>query len=327
MAILEPGDKVLIPAYGRFAYLLAEIATRIGADVTLMEKEWDSPFDPQEIIDKLKEVKPKLLAMVHGETANGQSQPLEELGAYCQANDVLLMADMVPTLGGVPVKVKEWGVDIAVSGSQKCISVPAGLSLVTFGPRIEKILDERYQTELGNQMDRPFNDRHIVSNYLDLSQLRSYWSDNPVNHHTEATTLIYGLHTGLRVILEEGLDNVFARHDQNDRAIKAGIKAMGLGIYGNEETKMATVTPVLVPEGIKVKDVQDFLLHQFGVEVAGSFGPLIGKVFRIGNMGYSSRKENVLQLLGAIEATMIHLGADVEPGRAVAAALEVYLEK
>ena len=324
IAILEKGDKVLIPAFGRFAYLLAEIAGRCGAEVVLLEKSWESPFAQQDIIEKIKEVKPKLVAMVHGETANGQIQDLDEIGAYCQANDVLLLVDMVATFAGVELKVDEWGVDIAIAGSQKCLSVPAGMSLVTFNTRVEKLIKERYQLELGLSKDIR-NERFIQSNYLDLSQLMNYWNEERINHHTEATTLVYGVHEGLRLLLEEGLENVHRRHLLNNQAIVAGVKAMGLEIFGAPDTKMPTVTPVIIPDGVDALAVPRLLLEQFGVEIAGSFGELNGKIWRIGNMGYSSRHENVLAVLGALESVLIYYGADIQVGKAVKAALDVYL--
>ena len=324
IAILEKGDKVLIPAFGRFAYLLAEIAGRCGAEVVLLEKSWESPFAQQDIIEKVKEVKPKLVAMVHGETANGQIQDLDEIGAYCQANDVLLLVDMVATFAGVELKVDEWGVDIAIAGSQKCLSVPAGMFLVTFNKRVEKLIKERYQLELGLSKDIR-NERFIQSNYLDLSQLMNYWNEERINHHTEATTLVYGVHEGLRLLLEEGLENVHRRHLLNNQAIVAGVKAMGLEIFGAPDTKMPTVTPVIIPDGVDALAVPRLLLEQFGVEIAGSFGELNGKIWRIGNMGYSSRHENVLAVLGALESVLIYYGADIQVGKAVKAALDVYL--
>lgn len=326
IALIEPGDKVFIPAYGRFAYLLAEIAQRARAEVVLMEKEWDSPFDQADIIERIKEEQPKIVAMVHGETANGQMQELDEIGAYCQENGIFLLVDFVATYGGIPIYLDDWGVDLAIGGAQKCVSMPAGMSIVTFNERTRTYILNRYQKELGlSKTDR--NDRFIQSNYLDLSQLINYWNENRINHHTEATTLVYGLHTALRLIIEEGLDNVYARHELNNRAIIAGVKAMGLGIFGQEETKMATVTPVLVPENVDATQVKSLLLDAFGVEIAGSFGDLDGKIWRIGNMGYSSRRENVLQVLGALESALLYVGADIQSGKAVQAALDVYLDE
>lgn len=324
IALIEPGDKVFVPAFGRFAYLLAEIAERARGEVILFEKEWDGPFDQAEIVQQIQAVQPKIVAMVHGETANGQIQGLDQIGAYCQANDVLLVVDMVATYGGVDIQLDEWGVDVGIAGTQKCVSVPSGLSLISFNERVHKLIESRYQKELGlSRTDR--NERHIQSNYLDLSQLIHYWDSDRINHHTEATMMIYGLHEGLRQIINEGMEQVIGRHALNDRAIGAGIKAMGLGVYGDQATKMSTVTPILVPEGIDATAVKDFMLDHFGVEIADSFGQLNGKVWRIGNMGYSSRKENVLQVLGALEAALLYFGADIHAGVAVQAALEIYL--
>ena len=323
IALIEPGDKVLIPAYGRFAYLLGEIAERAQAEIVYLEKEWDSVFCQEDIITAIKEHQPKIVAMVHGETANGQMQPLDKIGAYCQSADTFFVVDTVATYGGVEIKVDEWGIDIAIAGTQKCISVPSGLSLITYNERTGIAINERYQKELGlSKTDR--NARHINNNYLDLSQLERYWSEERINHHTEATSMIFALHEGLRLLCNEGIESSFARHSLNDQAIQAGVTAMGLDIYGDCQTKMPTVTPVLVPKGIEAEAVRSMLLDTFGVEIASSFGPLQGKVWRIGNMGFSSRRENVLQVLGALEAALLFYGADIVPGAGVQAALAIY---
>lgn len=325
IALIEPGDKVLIPVYGRFAFLLGEICERAQAEVIYEEKEWDGVFQQETVIDLIDRHQPKIVAMVHGETANGQMQPLDKIGPYCQANDVFFVVDTVATYGGVPIKVDEWGIDIAIAGTQKCLSVPSGLSLITYNAKVEKVLDSRYQKELGLSKDFR-NDNHISSNYLDLSQLQRYWSSERINHHTEATSLIYALHEGLRLLINEGIETSYARHRLNDQAIVAGITAMGLEMYGDPETKMPTVTPILVPTGIEAESVRTMLLDHFGVEIASSFGALQGKVWRIGNMGFSSRHENVLHVLGALEATLIYYGAPINYGVAVQAALKVYTD-
>lgn len=323
-AMIEEGDKVLIPAYGRFAYLLAEIAGRAGAEVVMMETEWTGTFDQADVIEKIKEEKPKIVAMIHGETANGQSQDLAEIGAYCQENDIYFVVDCVATFGGVKIEQEAWGIDIAIAGTQKCLSVPAGMSLVSMSPRAKDYIQGRYQKELGLGDDQR-NDRFIQSNYLDLSQLMVYWSPNPINHHTEATNMVYALHTGLRLFVqEEGMDAVFARHQKNYEALVAGITAMGLDLYGDRETAMPTVVPVMIPEGVEPNRVREVLLNEFSVEIAGSFGDLNSVIWRIGNMGYSSRKDNVLHVLAAFEAALIYCGVDIPAGQAVQAALEVY---
>lgn len=324
IALIEPGDKVLIPAYGRFAYLLGEIAERAKAEVVYLEKEWDSVFLASDVIKAIETHQPKIVAMVHGETANGQMQPLESIGSYCRENDIFFVVDTVATYGGVEIKVDEWKIDIAIAGTQKCVSVPSGLSLITYNDRVKKVIESRYQQELG--LSKEFrNERHISSNYLDLSQLQRYWGSERINHHTEATSMIYALHEGLRLLTNEGIEMSFKRHLLNDKAIQAGIEAMGLSIYGDKSTKMPTVTPIMIPKDIDGDSVREMLLNEFGVEIASSFGPLKGKVWRIGNMGYSSRKENVLHVLGALEAALIYQGADIKVGKATQAALEVYL--
>ena len=326
IGLIEPGDKVLIPAYGRFAYLLGEICERAKAQVTYLEKDWDSAFEQDVVIAEIKRVNPKIVALVHGETANGQMQPLEKIGKFCQENDVFFVVDTVATYGGAPVKVDEWGIDVAIAGTQKCVSVPSGLSLITYNERVEKVLTARYQKELGLSKDFR-NERHISSNYLDLSQLQRYWNKERINHHTEATSMIYALHEGLRMMIQEGIEKGYERHSQNDRAIQAGIEAMGLAIFGDRTTKMPTVTPILIPEGVDGDAVRNTLLNDFGVEIASSFGPLQGKVWRIGNMGFSSRKENVLHVLAAFEAALLFHGADINRGEAVLAALHEYNHK
>ncbi|MEO1772420.1 pyridoxal-phosphate-dependent aminotransferase family protein [Candidatus Enterococcus ferrettii] len=324
IALIEPGDKVLIPAYGRFAYLLGEICERAKAEIKYLEKDWNNPFAQEEIIQAIEEFNPKIVTMVHGETANGQMQPLDKIGAACRQRDIFFVVDMVATYGGVPIFVDDWCVDIAIGGTQKCISVPSGMSLVTYNSRVEAVLDSRYQKELGLSKDER-NDHHISSNYLDLSQLQRYWNSERINHHTEATSMIYALHEGLRAVINEGIENVWARHQLNNDALVAGIEAMGLGFFGNMDTKMPTVTPILIPEGVDDGEgVRSMLLDVFHVEIASSFGDLKGKVWRIGNMGYSSRRENVLQVLGALEAAIIYCGGSVKAGEAVNAALKVY---
>lgn len=326
IALIEPGDKVLIPAFGRFAYLLGEICGRAKAEVKFLEKDWESTFDQDDVIEAIKEYQPKVVAMIHGETANGQMQDLEKIGAYCQENNTFLMVDMVATYGGVPIHVDDWGIDIAVAGTQKCVSVPSGMALVTYNQRVKEVLDARYQKELGLGDDERSDDP-ISSNYLDLSQLQRYWGKERINHHTEATSMVYALHEGLRMILNEGLENVYARHAKNNQAIVAGIHAMGLEIYGDPATKMPTVTPVKIPAGVNDDEVRDLLLNQFGVEIASSFGDLKGKIWRIGNMGYSSRHENVLHVLTALEGVLSYCGADINKGEATKAALDIYTDK
>lgn len=321
-----PGDKVLIPAFGRFGYLLAEILERCGADITLLEKEWGTVFDPQEIEDALKKDSYKAVACIHGETSTSMMQPLDELGKICENYGALLIVDAVATLGGTEVKVDDWKLSACISGTQKCISAPSGSALITYNGQIEEIVKKRKRVEKGirTQDDVDGQMAGIPSNYLDLGQLEDYWSPRRLNHHTEATSMQYAVHEALRCIVNETLEVRFARHKLNDEALVAGLKAMGLTIFGDLEHKMPVVTAINIPEGADGKTIRGMLLNEFGIEIATSFGPLDGKILRIGNMGYSSQKRNILLLLGALEAVMLRNGVKVSRGEAVAAALDVY---
>lgn len=323
-----PGDKVLIPAFGRFGYLLSEILERCGADITLIETDWGSVFDPEQIEAELKKQQYKAVALVHGETSTSMMQPLEEIGRICKNYDALLIVDTVATLGGTEVKVDDWFIDGCIAGTQKCISAPSGSALITYNKAIEDIILARKKVEKGIRTaeDKTSSLPQIPSNYLDLAQLQDYWSPRRLNHHTEATSMQYAVHEALRCILMEGLDNRFARHKLNDKALCAGLTAMGLTIFGDLKHKMPVVTAINIPEGLDGKMLRAELLNDFGIEIATSFGPLDGKILRIGNMGYSSQKRNILFTLGALEAVLLQHKVKLPAGDAVAAALEVYKE-
>lgn len=321
-----PGDKVLIPAYGRFGYLLSEILERCGAEITLLERPWGTVFDPEEVEAELKKGGYKAVAIIHGETSTSMMQPLEEIGRMCKEYGALFIVDAVATLGGAEVKVDEWGISACVSGTQKCISAPSGSALITYNKEIEDIILSRKKVEKGIRTaeDEDTFMPHIPSNYLDLAQLQDYWGPRHLNHHTEATSMQYAVHEALRCIVTEGLENRFARHSLNDKALTAGLNAMGIKIFGDIAHKMPVVTAIEIPEGVDGKKVRSELLDYFGIEIATSFGPLDGKIWRIGNMGYSSQRRNILLTLGALEAVLKENGVKVPSGDAVAAALEVY---
>jgi len=324
--VIEPGDRVLVPIYGRFGHLLHEIAERYGAEVRVIEREWGTAFDPDEIIRAIREHRPKVVALVHGETSTGRMQPMEGIGAACREYGALLVVDAVATIGGVPVNTDEWLLDAAVGGTQKCLSVPSGMAPLTYNDRVERVLAGRKRIERGLRpageavSERPF----IRSNYLDLCQLQDYWSPARLNHHTEMTAMLYGLHEGLRVALEEGLEARFRRHRLHERALVAGLEAMGLTLFGDPSCKMPVVTCVNIPEGVDGESVRSMLLEMFGIEIASSFGPLKGRIWRIGTMGYSCSMRNVLLTLGALEAALLRHGMRVPAGEAVRAAMDVY---
>ena len=326
-SIIEPTDRVLIPIYGRFGHLLTEIAERYGADVTNIETDWGQVFDPKVVIEEIKKVKPKIVAMVHGETSTGCMQPLQEIGEACRELGVLFVVDAVATIGGTAVKVDEWKIDAAIGGTQKCLSVPSGMAPITFNSRIEAVVLERKKVERGLVDASEQNKkqvRMIRSNYFDLGQLMDYWSPVRLNHHTEATSMLYALREGLRIVLEEGLEARFKRHKLHERALVQGLQAMGLTIYGDPNCKLPVVTSIAIPEGIDGESVRHMLLQDFQIEIASSFGPLKGKIWRIGSMGYSCRKKNILHVLGALEAVLIRHKVNVCVGEGVQAALNVY---
>jgi len=326
-SLIEPGDKVLVPIYGRFGHLLTEIAARCGAEIVTLEKEWGSVFGTEEIISAIKEHQPKLVALVHGETSTGRLQPLEGIGQVCREIDALFVVDAVATIGGIEVATDRLLIDAVIGGTQKCLSVPAGMAPITYNKRAEAKLQSRKKIERGLLLQDGGEDpllRPIQSNYLDLSQLQDYWSPARLNHHTEATSMLYALREGLRLVLEEGLEARFARHREHEGALIAGLEAMGLRLYGDSSCKMTVVTCIEIPAGVDGESVRSMLLDHFGIEIASSFGPLKGKIWRIGTMGYSCSKRNVLFTLSALEAVLLRHGHQLEAGRSLQAAMDAY---
>lgn len=327
-SLIEPGDRVLVPIFGRFGHLLHEIAERCGAEVSTIETEWGTVFDPDAVIAAIKRTKPDLVAIVHGETSTGRMQPLAEIGRACRELDVLLVVDAVATIGGVPVETDDWHLDAVVGGTQKCLSVPSGMAPITYNDRAERKALARKRVERGirppGYAETEGARRPIQSNYLDLAQLQDYWSPARLNHHTEMTSMLYGLREGLRILHAEGLEARFARHLLHESALVAGLTAMGVSLYGDPACKMPVVTCVAIPEGVDGESVRSMLLDLFGIEIASSFGPLKGKIWRIGTMGYSCSRKNVLHFLGAFEAVLLRHGFKLPAGAALQAALDVY---
>ncbi|WNR45063.1 pyridoxal-phosphate-dependent aminotransferase family protein [Paenibacillus roseipurpureus] len=326
VSIIEPGDKVLVPIYGRFGHLLVEIAERCGAAVVTLEKAWGTVFDPEEISAAIGREKPAIVAMVHGETSTGCVQPFDGIGEECRRVDALLVVDAVATIGGVPVRTDEWLLDAVIGGTQKCLSVPSGMSPITYNARVEAKVLRRKTIERGlRDIDAAVPTvRPVASNYFDLGQLQDYWSPKRLNHHTEATTMLYALREGLRIVLQEGLEARFQRHKKHEAALVAGLQAMGLTLYGDPTCKLAVVTCIRIPAGVDGEAVRAMLLGSFGIEIASSFGPLKGQIWRIGTMGFSCNQKNVLHVLGALEATLHWHGVDISTGKALQAALAVY---
>jgi len=312
VSLIEPGDRVVVGECGRFGLLLEDLARRCDADVCVVRAEWGQTLDPIAVESALREAPTKLLAVVHGETSTGVLQPLAELGRLARAYDALLVADVVVTLGGAEVALDAWNVDVAVGGTQKCLSCPSGLAPIAYNARAEAALRRRRTA--------------VRSNYLDLGQLATYWSAERVNHHTAPTSMVYGLREALCAVAEEGLPARFARHRLHGDALRAGIAALGLTLFGKEppERRLSMLTPVLVPDGIDDARVRRTLLEDFGIEIGAAFGPLQGKVWRIGTMGYSARRQNVLLALGALEQVLRREGWPVQTGAGVDAAVDHY---
>jgi len=326
-ALVSPGDKVLVPRFGRFGHLLAEICRRVGGEIVTIETEWGTVFETGHIADAIREHRPKVVALVHGDTSTTMVQPLEGIGAVCREHDALLYVDATATLGGMPVNVDEWQLDAVSAGLQKCMSGPPGSSPVTIGERAAEIVGKRKHIEGGIQpagyvaAGGPI----ISSNYLDLGMLMDYWSPQRLNHHTESTTMLYAARECARIVLEEGLDNGFARHGLASRALRGGLEAMGLGLFGDAPHRMTNVTGVFIPEACGDGEaIRSELLHDFGIEIGTSFGPLAGKIWRIGTMGHVCRKANVLRCVSALDAVLRRNGFEAPAGAGVDAVDRAY---
>lgn len=326
-SLVAEGDTVLVPQFGRFGHLLAEICSRVGARIVTIETEWGRVFDVQEIADAIRRHKPKVVALVHGDTSTTMAQPLDGIGAVCRDHDALLYVDATATLGGTPVEVDAWQLDAVSAGLQKCMSGPPGTSPVTIGARAVDAVTNRKHIEGGIRPpgfvagDGPA----ILSNYLDLGMLMDYWSPKRLNHHTESTSMLYAARECARVVLQEGLDDGFARHAQASRALRHGLEAMGLELFGDGANRMPSVTGVYIPKPCgNGEQVRAEMLGDFGIEIGTSFGHLAGKIWRIGTMGHVCRKVNILRCISALEAVLRRNGVDVPPNAGVDAVYNVY---
>jgi len=326
VSLIEPGDRVLVPIFGRFGHLLAEIAARCGAEVATIETEWGSVFAPEAIEDAIKRHRPKLLAAVHGDTSTTMAQPLADIGAICRRYDCVLYVDATATLGGMDVPVDAWGIDAASAGLQKCLSGPPGSAPITFNERVARLVLQRKHVEAGIRPAgyTPPNGSRIQSNYFDLAMLMDYWGEARLNHHTEAASMLYAARECARIVLRDGLEATFARHAAASRALTAGLEAMELELFGDQAHKMANITGVFIPAGVDGEAVRAAMLDDFGIEIGTSFGPLRGRIWRIGTMGYNCRKQNVLICLGALEAVLRRAGFAGKPGAGVDAAYAAY---
>lgn len=325
VSLIEPGDRVLVPVFGRFGHLLKEISERCGAEVHTIEVPWGQVFTPSAIEAAIREVKPKLLAVVHGDTSTTVAQPLEELGAICEREGVLFYTDVTASLAGNAFHTDELGLDAVTAGLQKCLAGPSGSAPATFSPRAVEVITARKSVEAGIRREGDAVSAHpIRSNYFDLAMIFDYWGPQRLNHHTEATTMLYGARECARLLVEEGIDQAVARHALHGGAMLAGLRGLGLEIFGDVSHKMNNVTAVMIPDGIDGDAGRAAMLDDFGIEIGTSFGPLHGKVWRIGTMGYNARKDAVLTTLASLEAVLRRGGVAVTGGGGVGAAYDVY---
>jgi alanine-glyoxylate transaminase/serine-glyoxylate transaminase/serine-pyruvate transaminase len=284
--LVRPGDAVVIGVNGLFGERMCEVASRLGAQVIRVEAPWGTPLDPQAMLDAHRS--PTLYAMVHAETSTGVRNDPGDVGR--NKRDALLVLDVVTSLAGIDVAVDDWSVDVAYSGTQKCLGAPPGLSPLTVGERARKALVKRPSSW--------YLDLNLISRYVETSGGRTY-------HHTAPVTMIFALHAALGAVLEEGLDSVRARHAQCGTMLQDGLEALGLELVAPPANRLPELTTVRVPEelphGLTEPDVRSQLLERYGIEIGAGVGPMAGKVWRIGCMGHTARPRNVTLLLGALE--------------------------
>ena len=309
-SILEPGDTVIICIYGFFGERMVDMATRVGANVVALRSEWGKPF-PEEMLEQAlnKNANVKLVAAIHAETSTGIRQPLEGMSRLAKEHDALFMVDAVTSLGGNNLAFDDWGIDYCYSATQKCLGCPPGLSPVAVSQRALESVRSR--------------ETPPTSWYLDLNLNANYWYEPRVYHHTSPVTMVLALGEGLRVVLEEGLENRFARHERNAAALRAGLEALGLEIVSPDGYQLAQVTPVWIPDGVDDAQVRSRLLSDYSMEIGKGLGTFDGKIWRFGLMGESSRPDYVLLALSAMESVLPVAGYEVAPGAGVAAASRI----
>lgn len=326
VSCLEPQDKVLIPIFGRFGYLLQEIAERAGAEVHTIEVPWGQVFQPEQIEAAIKKIKPKLLAVVQGDTSTTMLQPLAELGAICQAHDVLFYTDATASIAGNPLESDAWQIDAVTVGLQKCLGGPSGSAPISLSERFVDTVRQRHHVEAGIRDSHHQNaqGQRIRSNYFDLAMIMDYWGAERLNHHTEAASMLFAARECAVTLLTEGQTAVMKRHQTAGAAMLSGIQAMGLTPFGDIEHKMSNVVGVVIPDQVDGERIRQQLLQQFNIEIGTSFGPLKGKVWRIGTMGYNARQDAVLNTLLALETVLRRAGYVLPYGEGIDAAMHVY---
>jgi alanine-glyoxylate transaminase/serine-glyoxylate transaminase/serine-pyruvate transaminase len=310
--IVEPGESVVVGVNGVFGTRLATVVERCGGKAIRVEAPWGQIIDPEAVAAALRRSGPvKAVVLVHAETSTGAAQPLETFKEICRAHEALLVVDAVTSLGGMPVEVDRWGIDVCYSGTQKCLSCPPGLAPVTVSQRAMDAIRRRRSP--------------CQSWYLDFSLIAAYWEEGSrAYHHTAPVSMIFALREALRLIEEEGLSARFARHRLHGAALLAGLRALGFDLLPADDHHLPMLLCVTVPRHIEESAVRAELLNRFGIEIGGGLGPLKGQVWRIGLMGESSTEANVLTLLNALEDVGVRQGWLSTPGIALQAAARTY---
>ncbi|MGE5838425.1 MAG: pyridoxal-phosphate-dependent aminotransferase family protein, partial [Deltaproteobacteria bacterium] len=307
--VVEPGDEVVVCVNGFFGARMCEMVERMGGKLIRVDGEWGRAIDPDLARKAVQGRSPKVLAVVHAETSTGVRQPLEDLAGIAHQAGALFLVDMVTSLGGVDVGLDKTGIDIAYSGSQKCLSCPPGLSPISFTGKAMKVIENRKKP--------------VANWYLDMSLLKNYWGADRKYHHTVPINMIYGFREALRIVMEEGLEARFARHLLNHRALVAGIEAMGLSMIVPQPERLPSLNTIRIPDGVDDLKVRKTLLKDFHLEIGGGLGKFAGKAWRVGLMGHSSSKKNVFLFLSALSSILNSQGVKVKPG-AVESASAVY---
>lgn len=305
--LLEPGDEALICVQGVFGERMVDVARRCGAKVTRVDAEWGAAVQPEQVAQALKASRPKLVTIVHAETSTGVLQPLEDIERLAHDAGALFVVDCVTSLGGVPVQVDARRIDIAYSGTQKCLGAPPSLAPMTFSSAAVAAFKARKSP--------------VQSFYLDMGQFWRYWGPERAYHQTGMINMVYALREALLEIKEEGLEARYARHRLNQRALLAGLEGMDLKLaVADPAVRLPSLTTVMVPEGADDKAVRGRLLKEYGIEIGGGLGKFAGKAWRIGLMGYSSQRANVMQFLAALGDIL----KSPRTGEALGAAAAVY---
>src|SRR6266851_6613846 len=312
--LLEEGDTIISGSLGFFSGQIVESSERAGANVVNLETELGKPLDPA-VLEQAFTDHPvaKIFATAIAETSTGLLQPLEELERITHAHNALLVIDAVCGLGGVPMDVDAMKIDACYAGSQKSLGALPGLAPVTLNARAVQVIKNRKKP--------------VQSYYLDLQCLDRYWNGDHAYHHTACSNMIYGMREALRIVLEEGLEARWARHQLHGDALKASIEAMGLRIFTQPGYALSVLTAISLPEGVDELAVRNGLLNEYDIEIGGGFGPLKGRLLRIGLMGYNACRKNVDSVLAALEHVLPRCGFTPRAGAALAAADEVYKHK